>query len=72
MASRVVEAQCQSTTQTLQGKPRKVKLRKVKLRHGVSSKAHAKVVAHKASKEKEPEESEGKIRSLRSEAGEGE
>jgi phage shock protein A len=65
MASRVVEAQCQSTTQTLQGK-----LRKAKLRHGVSSKAHAKVVAHKASKEKELEESEGKIRSLRSEAGE--
>ena len=65
MPSRVVEAQCQSTTQTLQGK-----LWKAKLRHGVSSKAHAKVVAHKASKEKEPEESEGKIRSLRSEAGE--
>jgi hypothetical protein len=56
-ALEVVEAQCQATTQTLQGK-----LRKAKLLDGVSSRAHAKVAAARASKEKELEESESRSR----------
>ena len=61
----MVEAQCQSTTQTVQSK-----VRKAKLLHGVSSKAHAKVVAARVSTEEELEESEEKVKSLsRSGAG---
>jgi len=61
-ALEVVEAQCQATTQTLQGK-----LRKVKLLYDVSSRAHAKVVANKVSKGKELEESEEKVKRLEAE-----
>jgi hypothetical protein len=61
-ALEVVEAQCQSTTQTLHSN-----LRKAKLLHGVSSRAHAKVVAKRESKEKELEGSEEKVKRLEAE-----
>ena len=63
-AFEVVEAQCQATTQTVQGK-----LPKAKLLHIVSVKAHAKVVVNTVSKEKELKESEEAAKGLKLQLG---